>query len=142
MLGVFAELERENIRERSKMGIQKRVGQGCMHGKPTMLGYKWDEGRIEINEETAPVVRWIFKQYLSGVGMLRIAQQLIQGVPGLNVDAVYREFRHVSPHSCGIALVGCSRAPSTPDSSLSTENGIRAGTNRSWISRRGTGPRL
>jgi len=99
MLGVLAELERENTRERSKMGSRKRVEQGYMHGKPTMLGYKWLDGRIDVHPETAPVVQWIFKQYLSGVGMLRIAQQLIQGVPGLNVDAVYREFRHVSPHS-------------------------------------------
>ncbi|MDI6824688.1 MAG: recombinase family protein [Bacillota bacterium] len=100
MLGVFAELERENIRERSKLGIRKRVQQGFVHGRPTMIGYRFaGKGRVEIDPGGAEVVRWIFNQYLQGVGTLRIAQQLVQGVPGLQADILYREFRHVSPHS-------------------------------------------
>jgi site-specific DNA recombinase len=100
MLGVFAELERENIRERSILGIRKRVEQGFVHGRPTMLGYRFvEKGKIEVDPASAAVVRWIFQQYLSGVGTLRIAQQLIGGVTDLQTDVLYREFKHVSPHS-------------------------------------------
>jgi len=71
-----------------------------MHGKPTMLGYRWDgNGNVVPDPETVPVVKWGYDQYLSGVGALRIAQALVKGIPGLNANAVYREFSHVSPHS-------------------------------------------
>jgi len=100
MLGVFAELERENIRERSALGIRKRVEQGFVHGRPTMLGYRFvEKGKLEVDPASAAVVRWIFGQYLAGVGTLRIAQHLINGVSGLQTEVVYREFRHVSAHS-------------------------------------------
>lgn len=35
MLSTFAELERETMRERAKMGIRQRVQEGLVHGRPT-----------------------------------------------------------------------------------------------------------
>jgi len=43
MLGVFAELERENIRERAKLGIRKRVESGLLHGRPAGVRFERTE---------------------------------------------------------------------------------------------------
>lgn len=101
MLSVFAELERETIRERSRMGIRRRIQEGHIHGRPKTLGYRAPgDGRAwEIIPEEAEVVRWIYQQYLSGVGSLRIAEALINGVPGLPADVLRREFGHLRPNS-------------------------------------------
>lgn len=94
MLGVFAELERENIRERSRLGIRKRVQEGYLHGRPVMIGYSnTDKGKWEIDPEGAEVVHWIFDQYLSGIGPFRMAQMLKKGsIPGLSAQVIKEEF--------------------------------------------------
>jgi site-specific DNA recombinase len=94
MLGVFAELERENIRERAKLGIRKRVESGLLHGRPAPIGYRnTARGVWEIVPEEAAVVRWIVDQYLAGRGALRVAQQLKSGqVEGLSSQVIQEQF--------------------------------------------------
>lgn len=94
MLGVFAELERENIRERSKMGIRKRVESGFIHGRPAPIGYRnTGKGVWEIVPEEAAVVRWIAAQYLAGRGALKLAQALKSGsVEGLSSKVIQEQF--------------------------------------------------
>jgi len=101
MLGVFAEFERELIRERTRHGIHQRIRAGHLHGRPEALGYRAPgNGQVwQVDEREAEVVRWIYRQYLSGVGSLRIAQALREGVPGLPSDILRAEFGHLSPHS-------------------------------------------
>ena len=77
MLSVFAELERETIRERSKMWIRQRVKEGYLHGRPTPFGYRrTPAGGWEIEDGEAEVVRYIFRRYREGAGVTRIAQEL------------------------------------------------------------------
>lgn len=94
MLGVFAELERENIRERARLGIRKRVESGLLHGRPAPIGYRHTgKGVWEIVPEEAAVVRWIVQQYLAGRGALRVAQALKSGhVDGLSSQVIQEQF--------------------------------------------------
>lgn len=90
MLSVFAELERETIRERSKMGIRQRVKEGYTHGRPTPFGYRRQgKGVWEVHEEEAEIVRYIFRRYREGAGAMKIAQELAASswpVPATETD--------------------------------------------------------
>lgn len=99
MLSVFAELERETIRERTKMGIAERVKTGRIHGRPRALGYRVEDGNWVPDEAEAAVVRWIYQQYLAGVGTLRTAVALKAGVAELPSDILKAHFSRLSASS-------------------------------------------
>lgn len=67
ILGVFAQFEREMIRERTVIGVKGAVSKGHFGG-PAPLGYKKekDSKLLVIDEETAPIVREIFDLCLKG----------------------------------------------------------------------------
>ncbi|WPD20279.1 recombinase family protein [Thermaerobacter composti] len=98
MLAVFAEFERELIRERVTQGIHQRIKAGYIHGRPKALGYviPGDGAVWQVDEREAAIVRWIYDQYLRGVGSMRIAMALKEGVPELPADVLQREFGHLS----------------------------------------------
>jgi len=78
ILSVFAQLERENIFERTRSGMQKRVEKGYWPGGGrTPYGYDYDsvQGILVPNDE-AELVRHIYDRYLAGVGMQAIADEL------------------------------------------------------------------
>lgn len=78
ILSVFAQLERENIFERTRGGMQKRVEKGYWPGGGrTPYGYDYDttQGILVPNEE-AKMVRHIYDRYLAGAGMQEIADEL------------------------------------------------------------------
>lgn len=70
MLSVFgglAELERNTIIERSRLGRQRRYREGYYSGAtPTKYGYSYVKKRkkIRISEQEAEVVRFIFNEYI------------------------------------------------------------------------------
>lgn len=77
MLAVFAELERENIRENVLMGIRRRVAEGYVHGRPVAFGYRLKKkGELTIYEPEAKAVRFIFERYLAGDSLTAIAREL------------------------------------------------------------------
>lgn len=67
ILGVFAQFEREMIRERTLIGVQGAVNRGHFGG-PAPLGYKkeTESKLLVIDEETAPIVKEIFDLCLKG----------------------------------------------------------------------------
>lgn len=78
ILSVFAQLERENIYERTRGGMQKRVEKGYWPGGGrTPYGYDYDpvQGILVPNDE-AKMVRHIYDRYLAGIGMQAIADEL------------------------------------------------------------------
>lgn len=78
ILSVFAQLERENIFERTRGGMQKRVEKGYWPGGGrTPYGYDYDpvQGILVPNAE-ADMVRHIYDRYLAGAGMQAIADEL------------------------------------------------------------------
>lgn len=77
LLAVFAQLEREQIKERTFMGRVARAKQGLFHGGgSTPTGYDYRDGRLIINPYEADKVRKIFKWYLAGMSMNGIAKKL------------------------------------------------------------------
>lgn len=88
ILEVFAQFERELIRERTLIGVESAVNKGHFGGKPP-LGYKHklDESgkhklkQWEIDEEEAKIVRKIFELCASGKTYFQIAKILKEEYP-------------------------------------------------------------
>src|SRR5260221_4901617 len=84
-LGFMAELEREKIKERTMRGKRARVAGGRpLAGHSALYGYRWNADRtgFEINEEQAPIVRWIFAEIASGASLRGLANALTRrGIP-------------------------------------------------------------
>ena len=78
ILSVFAQLERENIFERTRGGMQKRVEKGYWPGGGrTPFGYDYDPAQgILVPNEQAEMVRYIYDRYLAGISMQTIADNL------------------------------------------------------------------
>lgn len=78
ILSVFAQLERENIFERTRGGMQKRVEKGYWPGGGrTPYGYDYDPAQgILVPNEEAEMVRHIYDRYLDGASMQAIADSL------------------------------------------------------------------
>lgn len=78
ILSVFAQLERENIFERTRGGMQKRVEKGYWPGGGrTPYGYDYDPARgILVPNQEADMVRHIYDRYLAGASMQNIADEL------------------------------------------------------------------
>jgi len=78
ILSVFAQLERENIFERTRMGMQKRVESGLwMGGGRVPYGYDYDhEQGILVPNRDAENVRKIYELYLQGYSLQKISDML------------------------------------------------------------------
>ncbi|NTW70690.1 MAG: recombinase family protein [Eubacteriaceae bacterium] len=78
VLSSFAEEESRSTSENMKWGIRKRFEEGKLMINTTgFLGYDKDnEGNLVINEDQAVIVRRIFQDYLSGIGVHKIAKEL------------------------------------------------------------------
>jgi site-specific DNA recombinase len=85
-LALAAELERENIRMRTQVGVNARLDAGKLP-RPSRYppyGYTWtaDHGSYLLNPDEAPVVQRIFRDYRAGNSLLQIARDLTAaGVP-------------------------------------------------------------
>ena len=87
ILGIFAQFERELIKERTLVGVESAVNKGHFGGKPP-LGYKTkldDEGKKLkewiINEDEAKIVREIFELCASGKTYFQISNILKEKYP-------------------------------------------------------------
>ncbi|MCX4256477.1 MAG: recombinase family protein [Oscillospiraceae bacterium] len=77
LLAVFAQLEREQIKERTRMGRIARAKAGLYHGGgyiPT--GYDYLDGKLVINPYEAEQVQKIFEWYLAGNSLKSVAERL------------------------------------------------------------------
>lgn len=80
ILSVFAQLERETITERSRLGRLQRAKKGLWSGggnDPTGYDYDIEKQKLIINEYEAMQVREIFDLYLSGKGINAINNVMI-----------------------------------------------------------------
>ena len=78
ILSVFAQLERENIFERTRSGMQKRVEAGFWPGGGGIpFGYDYDQEKgILVPNEDAETVRQVYDLYLKGYALQSIANRL------------------------------------------------------------------
>lgn len=81
LLATYAEEEARSASENQKWKIKKRFEAG-LPWVANMLGYRLVDGQITIVPEEAVLVRRIFNDYLSGVGITAIARNLnSEGIP-------------------------------------------------------------
>ena len=85
IIGIFAEFERENIIERVKFGINRKVSEGySLCSAHPSYGYDRPNGEkiLQINEEETKIVQWIFDKYLNeNASFTKIAKELnLQGL--------------------------------------------------------------
>ena len=77
LLAVFAQLEREQIKERTKMGRIARAKLGLYHGGGYIpIGYDYEDGKLIINPYEAEQIRKIFKWYIAGESLISITNKL------------------------------------------------------------------
>lgn len=80
--GVFAEYEKEKIRERTLRGRRQKAREGFIVGGRTPYGYRYvgkpegEEGRYVVHEEEARVVRLIFQWIMEGLSVRAIVTRL------------------------------------------------------------------
>ena len=83
ILASFAQEEARSVSENMKWRIKKNFEEGKpWHGR--MLGYRYENGKYVINEYEAGIVRKIFADYLSGMGLQKISNNLSKA--NLNLD--------------------------------------------------------
>jgi len=77
ILGVFAQLEREQIRERSIMGRKARAKEGRYHGGGShAVGYEYVDGKLIINEYEAEQIRLLFQMAAENKSNLAIIKAM------------------------------------------------------------------
>ncbi len=77
LLAVFAQLERETIKERMMVGRTARAKAGLYHGGgQSPGGYDFIDGRLYVNESEAFQIREIFQLYASGLTIRQVRDDL------------------------------------------------------------------
>lgn len=78
ILSAFAQLERENIKERTRMGMLERIKEGYwMGGGRVPFGYDYDKDKgILVPNKDAKTVRKIYELYIDGKSAQTIADML------------------------------------------------------------------
>lgn len=79
ILSVFAQLEREQIKERMALGKQGKAKEGYWNSHIAPIGYRYipgtgkEKGKLVINEEEAMIVKEIYRMYLEGKTIRQIS---------------------------------------------------------------------
>ena len=77
ILSVFAQLERENIKQRTFDGRKGRAKEGSWHGGGTHpIGYDYIDGELVINEKEADQVRMVYEYYSNGMTITEICRRM------------------------------------------------------------------
>ena len=76
-MATLAQNESKKTSQRVKAGLRIAFQNGIFMGSGNILGYdKINKNTMVVNEEQAEIVRYIFKEYLNGVGTTTIAKDL------------------------------------------------------------------
>lgn len=77
ILSVFAQLERETLKERTLMGRSGRASDGLWHGGGTdAIGYDYVDGELVVNEAEAAQVQRVFELYAKGLTLTAISEEM------------------------------------------------------------------
>lgn len=105
LLSVFAQLEREQIKERMQLGKlgRAKAGKSMMWGR-TSYGYDYQKetGSLIINPAQSLVVKYIFERYLDGRSITKLRDDLNERYPK-EISWNYRAVRGIlsNPVYCG-----------------------------------------
>lgn len=79
LLSVFAQLEREQIKERMAIGIEGRAREGKWHGtKCSPVGYKYEDGHLHVIPYEAMMVHEAFELFAKRVPINRICTDFMK----------------------------------------------------------------
>ena len=97
ILSVFAQLEREQIRERMTMGKVGRAKSGkAMNWTNVPFGYIYRKDQLFVDDFQATIVKRIFNDYLAGVSITKLRDHLNEeGHLGKNINWSYRTVRQI-----------------------------------------------
>lgn len=96
ILSVFAQLERENIKERVESGRIERAKKGLWCGTPNPpLGYDLKDNYLIVNDYEAMQVKEVFELYLQGYGKQRIQNHFVKK----GYTNKYGDWSNVSSHA-------------------------------------------
>lgn len=115
MLGImsaFAQLERETIRERTRMGMKKRVESGLWMGGgkiPFGFDYSKSEGKLIPNQDAAKVKK-IYQLYIDGYSPSYIASALDIKYDSLIVQILKRRINYGAIEYKGEVYENCHEA--------------------------------
>ena len=106
LLSVFAQLEREQIKERMQLGKLGRAKSGkSMMWAKTSYGYNYDKetGSMTVNEYEALAVKKIFTSYLAGMSITKLRDKINGEYPKQPAWS-YRTIRGIlaNPVYCGL----------------------------------------
>ena len=87
ILAVFAQLEREQIKERMLMGKEARAKEGLFPSGKSPIGYDYVDGKLVINQFERVQIERIFNEYLQGKSPKAIAK-------GLNEAGLTHKYGH------------------------------------------------
>ena len=79
ILAVFAQLEREQIKERMSMGMEARIKEGKWRGGSQVpFGYDYEPAleKLVVNEYEAMLVKHLFKAFAEGASLYSIAEEM------------------------------------------------------------------
>lgn len=79
MIGGFAEFEREVIKERMVSGREQKAKEGKFAGGSAPYGYDLLEGKLEVNNWEAIIVKEVFQKRKEGKTLQQIADDLNEG---------------------------------------------------------------
>ena len=93
ILAAFAQLERENIRMRTRMGMKERIKEGYwMGGGRVPFGYDYDKGQgILVPNKDADTVKKVYELYIRGYSAQNIANMLGLRYDGLATQILKRK---------------------------------------------------
>lgn len=105
LLSVFAQLEREQIKERMQLGKLGRAKSGkSMMWSKTSYGYDYDKetGTLTVNEYEALAVKEIYSSYLAGMSITKLRDKINEEYPKKPAWS-YRTIRGIlaNPVYCG-----------------------------------------
>ena len=82
IMATLAQNESKKTSQRVKAGQMISFQNGVFYGSGNILGYNKVGQNLEVNEEQAEIVRYIYSEYLNGKGTVKIADELTKkGVP-------------------------------------------------------------
>lgn len=97
LLEASAEYYSLDLKKKIKRGQRENIAKGKYCSGPIPYGYKLIDGKLRVDDKTAPTVRFLFEQYASGVPMKEIIDELTRrGVRGSRGGALtYNTFSRV-----------------------------------------------
>ena len=76
LLESMAEYYSANLSQNVKRGQRESIAKGTFLGGPVPYGYRVQNGKLVVDDKTAPVIRYVFEQYAQGVPKKEIIDEL------------------------------------------------------------------